>query len=63
MGRAEGAGGAGEAGGVGAVAHAAVHTKRSARAIALAHAVQLLVRVFEVGVPVETVFVETQEAP
>ncbi len=63
------AGDDGVAGGVGdgAVAHAVVQRNRNARAKALAlHVVArgacLFVRVFEVGVPVETVFVEAQEA-
>lgn len=59
-------GGVGGAGGVVAQA-VAVQTRRRARAKALAvhlavKVMELFVRVFEVGVPVQTVFVEAQEA-
>lgn len=57
------AGGVGGVGGVGdgVLAHAIIQESRSARAKALA--VHLFVGVFEVRVPVQTVFVEAQEAP
>lgn len=59
-------GGAGDVGGVVAQA-VAVQTRRRARAEALAvhlavKVLELFVGVFEVGVPVQTVFVEAQEA-
>ena len=68
------AGGVGGVGGVGdgVVAHAVIQRNSNARAKALAlhsehlalHRIRglLFVRVFEVRVPVETVFVEAQEA-